>query len=125
MIDFIRSGGIFSILQLGILLLIIVIMIKNTINLVVLEKIDSGYISFRINAMLFWGIFAAILGFFAYYIGLYKAMMAISMANDLSPVLIADGFANSIIPILNGLAILLISSIFWILLRRKFLSINK
>ena len=76
-----------------------------------------------INAVLFWGIMSIIIGVFAHFIGIYAAMNAIMMANDISPAIVASGYAVSLITILFGLFILMLSSILWFILRWKYKSI--
>ena len=70
-----------------------------------------------INAILFWGSMSLVTGFLAHYTGIYSAMQAISRASDISPAVMARGYAQSLVPILTGLLICVASAVAWFVLR--------
>jgi len=119
MIHFFMSGGPMMWLLLLIALVVLVLFIKKAVQLfsgsTSPEDADAG-----INAVIFWGSISAVLGFFAHFYGVYQAMQAIKMANDISPAIVAEGYAMSLVTILFGMFILLVSAIFWFILRWKY-----
>ena len=70
-----------------------------------------------VNAILFWGCMSLLTGFLAHYTGIYNAMLAISRAGDISPAVMARGYAQSLVPILTGLLICVASAVAWFVLR--------
>lgn len=84
-----------------------------------INKLENG-----INAILFWGAFALVLGFFAHFHGVYLAMQAINAANDISPAIVAGGYAMSLITILTGLFIFMLSALVWFIYRWKLKQTN-
>jgi CubicO group peptidase (beta-lactamase class C family) len=58
------------------------------------------------NALLFWGVVAAILGFLGQCDGAYRALSSILQAREISPDVVAEGFVTSFVPTLFGLGIL-------------------
>jgi len=66
-----------------------------------------------VNAILFWGGVAALLGFLGQHTGLYHALNVISGAKQISPPLVAQGFAESFSTTIFGMTILLLSAIAW------------
>ena len=70
-----------------------------------------------VNAILFWGCMSLLTGFLAHYTGIYNAMLAISRASDISPAVMARGYAQSLVPILTGLLICVASAVAWFVLR--------
>ena len=87
------------------------------------KDIDPHRLEPGINAIIFWGSISAILGIFAHFSGIYQAMVAISMANDISPAIVAMGYAISLITILTGLLIFMISAVIWFFYRWRYRNI--
>lgn len=71
----------------------------------------------RLNAILFWGGVAALLGFLAQFQGSFQALSQILQATEISPAVVAEGFSISFVPTLFGLAILAFSLAAWGCLR--------
>lgn len=71
----------------------------------------------RINAVLFWGAFGAVVGLLGQANGIYLALRAISRASDVSPPIIMEGFAISFLTTIMGLLLLLVSALAWMGLR--------
>lgn len=69
------------------------------------------------NAILFWGVISAILGFLGQCHGTYLALNRIMAASEISSQVVAEGFVISFVPTLFGLGILLFSSVVWLSLR--------
>ena len=117
MVQFFMMGGPYMWVQLILALIILVLFIRKIIELFISKVSDPEKLKRGINPLLFWGSFSAVLGFFAHFTGMYMAMQAIQRASDISPAIVAGGYAMSLIPILTGLFTLLISSLLWFLIR--------
>jgi biopolymer transport protein ExbB/TolQ len=124
MIDFFVSGGQMMWLFLIIALLIIFLSIKKAIQLFGKNELPTAVLESGTNAIIFWGSISAILGFFAHYLGLYYAMQAIYKADDISPAIVAFGYSLSLITILTGLVLFVISAIIWFIFRWKINSLR-
>lgn len=70
-----------------------------------------------VNAVLFWGCVAAIVGVLGQFHGIYQALKVISMAEAVSPAVIWGGLAVSFSSTLAGLTILLFAALLWSVLR--------
>ena len=73
-----------------------------------------------INAILFWGVVALLLGYLGQYSGMYRSLIVISQAGVINPALVALGIAESITTTIFGLMILVVSSIAWFFLRGRY-----
>jgi biopolymer transport protein ExbB/TolQ len=126
MIKFFFSGGPFMWLLLITAITVLVLFIKKAIELYSTKEQDTARLKNGINTIIFWGGISAVLGFFAHFLGIYNAMMVISRASEISPAVIAEGYAVSLTTILFGLTIFIFSAIFWFILnwRYKKLSIR-
>lgn len=122
MLFFFKAGGPYMWLLLMLAVLIIVLAAKKVVELFSKQP-DIARLERGINAVLFWGVMSFIIGIFAHFHGIYLAMQAIMMANDISPAIVAGGYAVSLITILAGLFILMVSSLLWFLLRWKYKSL--
>jgi len=65
-----------------------------------------GVVKEHLNALLFWGGVAAILGLLGQFDGSYRALSQILQASEISPDVVAEGFVISFVPTLFGLGIL-------------------
>lgn len=74
----------------------------------------------RINGVLFWGSIAFVLGYFWHFLGLYYAAEAMTRASDISPAIVAGGYRMSLITVLTGQLIFVVSAVVWFLLRSKY-----
>jgi len=77
-----------------------------------------------LHAILFWGAVAAVLGVLGQSIGIYNALGAISRAAEISPAVVARGFAESFTTTIFGLVILIVSAILWFIFLRRYRSIE-
>ena len=117
MIQFFMEGGMMMWFLLILAILIIVLSVRKAIQLSGKQELPKSVLETGINAIIFWGALAAIIGFFSHYLGVYYAMQAISRANDISPAIVAYGYSMSLITILSGLMIFLISFVLWFVFR--------
>lgn len=72
-----------------------------------------------INAILFWGVIALLLGYLGQYSGMYRSLTVAARAGVISPGAVALGVAESITTTIFGLMILVVSSIAWFVLRGR------
>ena len=110
-------GGAFMWPLLFILIGIIILSIKKAIDIFTGKNLDRVHSSSGLNTILFWGLISIVIGFLAHFQGIYMAMVSISHADDISPTIVAAGMAVSLITIIFGLLIFLLSGIVWIFLR--------
>jgi len=124
MIQFFLDGGMMMWFLLIIAFVILVLSIRKAIQLYSNQEVSKSVMESGINAIVFWGAISAIVGFFAHYLGVYYAMIAISQANDISPAIVARGYSMSLITILTGLTIFIISAIIWLILRWRYKQVS-
>lgn len=117
MISFIQKGGPFMWLILVIAIAIVVLTVKKVIDFFVKKNLNKLELESGLNAIIFWGAISALIGFLGHFMGVFYAMEAISEANDISPAIVAMGYGVSLITILSGLTVFLISSIIWFVFR--------
>jgi hypothetical protein len=117
MLTLMRDGGPFMWLLLLLFIMILGLAVRKFIQLIHTGDEIPSFTESGINAIVFWGAVSAVIGFFAHYLGIYHAMIAISRASDISPAIVSYGYSMSLIPVLAGLLIFLVSAIIWFLLR--------
>lgn len=120
MINLFYNGGFYMWPLLLLALIILGLTIKKATDLFGVKQSNARTLESGLNAIFFWGAMSAVIGFLAHFHGMYEAMMAMSKAPDISPAIVAGGFAVSLITILFGLVIFLIASIAWLVLRWRY-----
>jgi biopolymer transport protein ExbB/TolQ len=120
MLQFIAESGPFMILMLIVLIGLIILMVKKTIDIFISKKEVSSKDESSINAILFWGCISALIGVLGQLSGLYLTINAIAMAKDISPQVILIGLKISFNTTIFGLWVLLVSSIVWFFLKARF-----
>ena len=120
MLELFFRGGIFMWPILFIAIGIAILTIKKAIDIFGRKQMEQKSLESGLNAIILWGGLSVVFGFLAHFWGLYLALMEISRANDISPAIVAGGFAVSLITILFGLIILIISAIAWGVLRWQY-----
>jgi biopolymer transport protein ExbB/TolQ len=91
----------------------IVMVVRCAITIPRLRSEDGPRVVNRINAILFWGALAAVLGFLGQYTGIYKALGAIIVATEISPNVVMQGLRESFTTVLWGLNLLVWSAVAW------------
>ena len=125
MVNFFFSGGSMMWLFLIIALLILYLSVKKAIQLFGKNELPGPVLENGINAIIFWGSISVILGFFAHYLGVYYAMQAIYRANDISPAIVAYGYSLSLVTILTGLVLFIVSAIIWFVFRWRYRKLSR
>jgi hypothetical protein len=115
MFEFLQGCGVF----VWPLLLLAALLVIQTLRVV--QRLGTGRAdrpaAGLINTVLFWGAVAAVLGVLGQCTGIYHAMQAIRSAKEVSPTVMAAGFAQSFTTTLFGFALLLVAGLAWLLLR--------
>jgi hypothetical protein len=122
MFAYIMSGGPAMVIQLLITLVIIVLIVRKSLQVYSPSPPATGDLDRGLHAILFWGVFTFVLGVYGQLAGIYSALGAIVAAADVSPGIIAEGMAISFRPTLFGLVVMMLSAVVWLLLndrRRK------
>ncbi len=78
-----------------------------------------------IDAVLFWGGVAAVLGFLGQWIGIHKMTRAIHEAGGVSPPAVAYGISESLLTPVAGMAVLVAAALLWFFLRLGLWSVEK
>lgn len=117
MTDFFRLSGPWGIALSALFLLNIGLLIWTLVSLFASEGGAGSALKNRINAILFWGAFGAGVGILGQINGIYMALRAMSVAPEISPPVVMEGFAISFLPTIAGLMLLLVSGLAWLALR--------
>ncbi len=117
MMDFIREMGFYFWPLALIAVAVVGLAISSATRLRRAEPVDSATVEHTVNAVLFWGGVAAVVGILGQFHGIYQALKVISTAPAVSPPIIWGGLAVSFSSTLAGLAILLIAALLWAALR--------
>ena len=97
--------------------IVVVLSVKQTIDLFVRGDAKPASLARGLDAILFWGAFAAVLGFLGQCYGIYNAMKAIGQAGQFSPSVTAYGFFISFTSTMLGLGVLVVAAFCWYVLR--------
>ena len=107
MIDAFLNGGPFMLALLILFDIIIFISVKN---------IDEPY---QTNSIVLLGIFSALVGISATYIGIDSAFSSVSDINKISPQILINGLKTSLITSITGGIIMLVSTGLWYFFIRR------
>ncbi len=117
MILFITSMGLSGPIMVIISIVILVLTVTKSIQVFGPGAADRVGLERGLDAILFWGVFCAILGFWGQVLGHYKSLNVIIHAPVINPKLVFMGLAQCLTSTISGLTILLISSLVWFGLR--------
>jgi hypothetical protein len=117
MLQFFMNGGPFMFILLFLFVLILVLSVKKVIDLFADKETNPALLEKGVNAIIFWGAFSVVIGFLAHFLGIYEAMQAIARASDISPAIVSMGYSMSLITVLSGLFIFMVSALIWFFLR--------
>lgn len=70
-----------------------------------------------IDAVLFWGTVAAVLGFLGQWLGIHKMTQVVAERGIVSPRAVSIGLSESLLTPVAGLAVLVFAGFLWFLLR--------
>ncbi|MGW8265552.1 MAG: serine hydrolase domain-containing protein [Longimicrobiales bacterium] len=115
--NLIRLSGPYGYILALLALVVLFVTIRATRTLMGASTPSPAVVREQLNALLFWGVVAAILGFLGQCDGSYRALSSILQAREISPDVVAEGFVISFVPTLFGLGILAFSVACWGCLR--------
>ena len=107
------SGPIMLIISIIILTLTVI----KAVQIIGLRSKNRFWLERGLDAILFWGVFCAVLGFLGQVIGHYKGLNAMIQAGIVNPQAVFIGMAECLSSTIFGLSILLVSSLAWFALR--------
>jgi biopolymer transport protein ExbB/TolQ len=113
MLLFLKQCGVFGVPLLIIFIVNIVLTLVSVMRLMKAQPENAARMSSGINAILFWGGVSAVLGFLGQHSGLYIALNVISQASQISPNMVAQGFAESFSTTIFGMTTLVLSALAW------------
>ncbi len=113
---FFASMGPFAIPMIIITLAIAILTVIKVIDLWGKKGLSPQKLERGLHAILFWGVVSAVFGFLGQISGIYRALNVIISATEISPNVVAQGFAESFTTTIFGLEILLVSAIIWFVL---------
>ncbi len=118
MIGFFMMGGpiMYPILLLAIV--IVVLVITNVVRLFGRGMADARTQG-SVNAILFWGTVAVVLGIFGQWSGLYMSASAIIRASVINPGAVFEGFAATLVTLISGLTVFIVAAFCWIVLHGR------
>lgn len=117
MMGFIREMGFYA-WPLGLIALAVVALaVRASLRVREATSEERAPVEHAVNAVLFWGCVAGVVGILGQFHGIYQAAKAISQAGAISPQMIWGGVAVSFTSTLAGLAILLVAALAWGALR--------
>ena len=117
MFQFINSSGHYGLLIAGLMLLNLALVAWILLKLFGGGEGPDKALEGKINAVLFWGGIGAVLGVLGQVNGIYLALRIILAASEISPSVVAEGFAISFTSTILGLGLLLFSALAWMALR--------
>lgn len=117
MLELIRMSGPFGLLAAILGLVVVALVVLRTVQLSRRRMTPGAAWESSLNTILFWGAYAAVLGFLGQCHAIYEAMSAIRIAGELEPAVVAVGFAASFSPTLIGLQVLAFAALCWFALR--------
>lgn len=92
---------------------VLVTIVRASLRLSKMTPENKSSVGTSIHAVLFWGGVSVLLGLIGQNSGLYNALTAISKAPEISPAVVAAGFAESLTTTLFGMTTLLVAAIAW------------
>ena len=117
MYSFFLSGGMYMWILLLFAIIIMALSIQKLTWILKAGQLNLIQYERSIYAILFWGGISLMVGLFAHFHGIYNAMQAIARAQDISPAIVAEGYRLSLITVLSGMFLFIISLLIWFALR--------
>lgn len=117
---FMQGGGLMYPLVL-ILLVLFLIVLRTLWHLFVRGGNDVAVIQSCLDALLFWGFFAVVIGVLGTVVGYYKAMAAMAAYGIANPAAVWMGAAEGMVSTISALAVLAVAGALWYVLRWRFL----
>lgn len=116
MMRFIQEAGPLILPVILLLLVIAILAIRNAVALI-RSKGSAAKTRGSIDAILFWGSVAALLGFLGQWLGIMKMITVIHEHGIVSPNMVVLGLSESLQTPLGGMVVFVISGFVWFFLR--------
>jgi len=111
------EGGIYFMLPIYILwIVVIILLIKQLLNYFSSPK-SNKKLEKNNSIILFAGSFAFLYGIFGQIIGFFQVLNVIEAEGNIAPSLIAGGLKITLLSVLYGFSLLLVSAIIWFIFR--------
>ncbi len=124
--EWLITGGIEFMATISLVgILILGLVVKKGVDFFVYDDLKPKQLRWGLGGILYLGSLAFALGILAQAIGIYQALVAIEKWGKVSPALLAGGLKVSMIAPMYGLIIFILSSIFWFLLRMRYLQLMR
>lgn len=120
MSQFLAATGPFKWPLLILTVTILALVIKKAIELFTRKDLNKLQMERGLHAILFWGVFSAVLGVYGQLSGIYNALQIIIRAPDISPPIIAEGFAESFTTTLYGLVLFMVAGLAWFIFLSRY-----
>lgn len=117
MIRFLSEAGPFIMPIILLTLVIGVLALWNALFLLLRPQGSPERRRQSINAVLFWGGVAAVLGFLGQWMGFHKLTRVIHEQGVVSPQMVAYGISESLLTPISGMAVLVVAAFLWFFLR--------
>jgi uncharacterized membrane protein YjfL (UPF0719 family) len=117
MIRFLLEAGPFIWPIILLCLVIIFLALWNCLLLLVQPHISAAHRRQSINAILFWGGVAAVLGVLGQWMGIHRMTVAVAEKGIVNPQMVAYGISESLLTPVAGMAVLVVAAITWFFLR--------
>jgi hypothetical protein len=116
MLQFMREAGplIFPVTLLALVMAILVI--KNALALIGTQS-TAASLRRSIDAILFWGCVAALIGFLGQWLGVMKIITMIVEHGIVSPNMVVLGLSESLLTPVAGMFVFVVSAFLWFFLR--------
>ncbi len=125
MLAYINSGGPVMWLLIVLFIVIVVLIVRAALQLMQTRGGTPAVMPGSVHAILFWGVFAGVLGIYGQLAGIYRALNIIITAPEISPPVIVEGLAISFHTTLFGLVILMGAGLAWFVLFSRFRALNR
>lgn len=122
MIEYIKTGGVYSFALIALTILIIALSLKKMVHLFIKKDLKPSVLENGLDAILFWGGISAVLGFFSAFFGMYQAVSFVIAVKgeSISPSIVWAGIQVCLFLINLGLVNFIISAIIWFMLRWRY-----
>jgi hypothetical protein len=117
MLQFLEKAGpvIFPLMLLAVVVLILTLW--NGLALLVRGSAGASRRRQSIDAILFWGSVAAVLGFLGQWIGINEMAEAVAQRGIVSPQAVVMGISESLLTTVSGMVVFTVSAFLWFSLR--------
>jgi biopolymer transport protein ExbB/TolQ len=98
-------------------IVIIILAVTKAIQVFGRRTSERAKLERGLDAILFWGVFCAILGLLGQTLGMYKGFSAVAHYGAVDPTKVFLGLAECLSSTVLGLTILMLSALIWFILR--------